>query len=111
MSDSKARLSEAKSRIGMLSKVAPDLMRGFAGVSQAATTSGAFSPAQKEIVATAIAVTQGCEDCILYHVESARRHGATEEELVELLSVAVEMGGGPALMYAGKALEAYRSLA
>jgi len=47
----------------------------------------------------------------LYHVDAARRHGATEPELVEALEVAVEMGGGPAIMYAGKALEAFRKLA
>jgi hypothetical protein len=29
---------------------------------------------------------------------------------VEALEIAVEMGGGPAVMYAGKALEAFRTL-
>ena len=36
-------------------------------------------------------------------LDGAKRHGASEEALVEALTVAVEMGGGPALMYAGKA--------
>lgn len=105
-----ARLSAAKGRIGAVGRAAPGLMQGFAAVSKAATAEGNFSAAQKELMATAIAVTKGCEDCILYHVDGARRHGASEEALVEALSVAIEMGGGPALMYAGKALEAYRAL-
>ncbi|WP_328593052.1 carboxymuconolactone decarboxylase family protein [Brucella tritici] len=62
------------------------------------------------MIAVSIAVAKGCEDCILYHVDAAIRHGATEPELVEVLEVAVEMGGGPAVMYAGKALEVFRGL-
>lgn len=104
------RLTAAKGRIGAVAKAAPGMMQGFAKISAAATADGAFSAAHKELIATAIAVTQGCEDCILYHVDGAKRHGATESELVEALTVAVEMGGGPSLMYAGKALDAFREL-
>ncbi|WP_266065005.1 carboxymuconolactone decarboxylase family protein [Brucella intermedia] len=43
-------------------------------------------------------------------VDAAVRHGASEQELIETLEVAVEMGGGPAVMYAGKALEVFRDL-
>ena len=34
-----------------------------------------------------------------------------EADLIEALEVAVEMGGGPAVMYSGKALAAFRALA
>lgn len=108
--ETKDKLNSAKGRIGAFAKAAPGLMEGFAKVSKAATTGGRFTAAQKELIATAIAVAEGCEDCILYHVDGARRHGAEEAELIEVLEVAVEMGGGPALMYAGKALDAFRTL-
>lgn len=108
--DSKDKLNAAKTRMGAFAKASPGLMKGFTELSKAATAHGRFTPAQKEIIATVIAVSEGCEDCILYHVDAARRHGADETELVEALEVAVEMGGGPALMYAGKALEAFRTL-
>lgn len=104
------KLKAAKGRIGAFAKAAPGLMEGFGKVSKVATAAGRFSSAQKELIATAIAVATGCEDCILYHVDGARRHGAEEADLLEALEVAVEMGGGPALMYAGKALEAFRGL-
>lgn len=109
MTDQAQKLAAAKARIGAVAKAAPDAFDGFSKLAKAATRDGAFSAAQKELIATAIAVTQGCEDCILYHVDSARRLGAAEADLVEVLQVAIEMGGGPALMYAGKALEAYRT--
>ena len=103
-------LKAAKLRMGAFAKQAPDLMKGFAAVSSAATTAGHFSTADRELIAVAIAVATRCEDCILYHVDAAKRHAASEEALVAALEVAVEVGGGPAVMYAGKALEAYRTL-
>ena len=45
-----------------------------------------------------------------YHIEATKSPGAEEAALVEALEIAVEMGGGPAIMYAGKALEAFRTL-
>ena len=107
---SKDKLDAAKSRLGAFAKTAPALFEGFTKISRTATRDGSFSAAQKELIATAIAVNQGCDDCILYHVDAAKRHGIDEAALVEALEVAVEMGGGPALMYAGKALDAFREL-
>ena len=108
--DTAEKLKAAKGRMGAFAKAAPGLMEGFVKVSKSATAAGRFTSAQKELIATAIAVAKGCEDCILYHVDGARRHGAEEADLIEALEVAVEMGGGPALMYTGKALEAFRGL-
>jgi len=110
MNDPKARLSQAKTRLGAFSKATPALFEGFAKISKTASQSGSFTSAQKELIATAVAVTQGCEDCLLYHLEAAKRHGADEAAVIEALEVAVEMGGGPAMMYAGKALEVFRAL-
>ena len=106
----KDRLTAARTRMGAFAKTSPELFDGFSKVSKTASRGGAFSAAQKELIATAISVAKGCDDCILYHVDAARRHGAGEADLVEALEVAVEMGGGPAVMYAGKALEAFRTL-
>jgi AhpD family alkylhydroperoxidase len=104
------KLKEAQRRIGALAKASPELFGGFARVSKVAAASGSFTSAQKELMAVAIAVSKGCEECILYHVDAALRHGAKEAELVEALEVAVEMGGGPAVMYGAKALEIMRAL-
>lgn len=103
-------LAGAKARLGAFAKAAPGVMRGFAEISRTAMAQGHFSPAQKELMAVALAVGKGCDDCILYHVDAARRHGADEPALIEALAVAVEMGGGPAVMYAARALEVYRAL-
>ena len=111
MTDAKTALAEAKRRLADLATAAPAAMKAMTELTRATGTDGAFTPAQKELMAVAIAVTEGCEDCILFHVDLARRHGATEADLGQALSVAIEMGGGPAAMYAGKALAAWRALA
>jgi AhpD family alkylhydroperoxidase len=111
MADAKTNLAVAKARLGAFAKATPALMQGFGAISRQATAPGSFSAAQKELMAVAIAVAKGCNDCILYHLDAARKNGADEAALVEALEVAVEMGGGPAIMYAGKALDSFRALA
>ncbi len=109
MIDTTQALQAAKSRLAAFAKASPALMQGFGAVSRQANRPGRFSAAQKELIAVSIAVAKGCEDCILYHVDAARSHGAGEEDLLEAMDVAIEMGGGPALMYAAKALQAFRA--
>jgi AhpD family alkylhydroperoxidase len=67
---------------------------------------GALSTKVKELIALAIAITVRCDGCIAYHVHDARKAGATRQELVETIGVAVMMGGGPSVMYGAEALEA-----
>lgn len=110
MTETKIKLVEAQKRLGAFAKATPELFSGFSRVSKVATTAGSFSSAQKELIAVAVAVAKGCEDCILYHLDGAIKHGATEADLIEVLEVAVEMGGGPAVMYGAKALDAFRNL-
>ncbi len=110
MSNTVEKLKVAKARLMTMSRASPEVMKSFAKISGRASTHGSFSSAQKELMAVAISVVIGCEDCVLYHVDGARRHGADESALIEALEVAIEMGGGPAVMFAGKALEAFRTL-
>ncbi len=110
MSDAETRLQAAKNRMGTFSKAAGKVMQGFQAVAKAATAEGHFDSGQRELIAVALSVAKGCDDCILYHVDAAKRHGASEEALIEVLEVAVEMGGGPAVMYASRALETWRTL-
>jgi AhpD family alkylhydroperoxidase len=54
----------------------------------------------------ALSVASRCDPCIAFHVPAALRHGATREQVMETLAVAVMMGGGPSLMYAARVIEA-----
>lgn len=110
MSTKKEQLTDAKLRMGEFAKSAPDMMGAFSKVSKVATRGGRFDPGQRELIAVALSIAKGCDDCILFHVDAAKRHGASEDALIEVLEIAVEMGGGPAVMYAGRALRAWNDL-
>ena len=60
---------------------------------------GALSIKEKEFIALGIAVSKGCEYCIYAHTAGAMKSGATEEEILEVASIAVYMQGGPGLTY------------
>ena len=90
---------------------APEVMKAFSSLAQAALTQGALDPKTKELIALAIGVAVRCDDCIAFHVKAAVDHGATREEILETLGMAIYMGAGPSAMYASHALGAYTQFA
>lgn len=95
--------------LGPFRKSQPEAMKGFAQLAQASMADGALSAKHKELIALAIGVSQRCSGCIGFHVKALKKLGATREELEEMLTVCVYMGGGPALMYTAEALKAWDS--
>jgi AhpD family alkylhydroperoxidase len=89
----------------------PDVMKAFASLAQAALADGALDPKTKELIALGISVAIRCDDCIAFHVKAAVDRGATREEVLETLGMAVYMGAGPSAMYASRALGAYSQFA
>ncbi len=89
-------------------KGAPDVMKAFAGIAQAALQKDALDTKTKELIALAISVATRCDDCIAFHAKAAVDQGATSDEIHETLGMAIYMGAGPSVMYAAHALEAYQ---
>lgn len=85
----------------------PSTMAGFTALAQAATKEGVMDKKTKELIAIALAVANHCPGCIGFHSQTLVKLQATREELLETLSMAIYMGGGPSLMYAAEALEAF----
>ncbi len=110
MSTHKERLAAANKRLMGLFKADQKSMLAFKGLGETAVRDGKISTATKEMIAVAIAAARGCEDCILYHVNEAKSHGADRDTLVEVLAVTIEMSGGPGTVYAAKALDAFDNL-
>ena len=86
---------------------APEVMKAFAGMAQAASASNALDAKTKELIALGIVVAVRCDDCIAFHVKAAVQQGATKDEVSETLGMAIYMGAGPSVMYASHALEAF----
>jgi AhpD family alkylhydroperoxidase len=106
-----AKIAAMRTELRALYKAIPQPMAGFADLSKAAKDTGPLSVKEKEYVALGIAISQRCEPCINFHVEALMKAGGTREELGDVLAMSVQMGGGPAVMYAGHALAAWDELA
>ncbi len=97
-------------RIGTLFKAAPRPMGAYGNLVQAVSESSSLDNKYKELMALAISISIRCEDCIAFHTRAAINHGATKDNVLETIAVAVEMGGGPGAVYGAKALQAYTDL-
>lgn len=94
--------------IATLFKLQPELAKGWGALKGAAITEGeALNAKTRELIALAIAVGTQCEPCVAFHAQACVQYGATRQEVSEMLTVCIMMGGGPSLMYAGKALAAF----
>ena len=85
----------------------PETMQGFSTLAQAATKDGVLDKKTKELIALALGVAARCDGCIGFHGEALVKLGASRAEVLETLAMAIYMGGGPSVMYAAMALEAY----
>ena len=110
MSTAATEHARLRSLIAELSQAAPGPLSGFARLHAGAVTPGALDRHVKELMALAIAICAHCQGCIGYHVHDALDAGATREQIVEAIGVAVMMGGGPALVYGAEALDALNQL-
>lgn len=86
----------------------PETWAAFGKLHETAVADGVLSAKTKELIATAIAVTDGCDGCIAYHTRAAARLGVAEDEMAEALGVALLMKGGPASVYAPRAFAAFK---
>lgn len=85
----------------------PEVMGSFSKLAQAAGKDGTLDAKTKEYVALGIAIATRCDPCIGFHVQALVKLGITLEELEDVLSTAIYMGGGPSVMYAMKARKAF----
>ena len=99
--------TELSGNIRDLRAGAPDVMKGFSALAQAALKANALDTKTKELIALAVSVATRCDGCVAFHAEAAVRQGASRDEVLETLGMAIYMGAGPSAMYAAQALEAF----
>jgi AhpD family alkylhydroperoxidase len=89
-----------------LTKLGSKVYAAFLDMERAAFSEGALTKKDKELIAVGISVVKNCESCMQWHIEQAAKAGATFEQVLEAVEVAIEMGGGRATVSARFALEA-----
>jgi AhpD family alkylhydroperoxidase len=81
-------------------------MSAFAQLNAATSAPGALDAKIKQLIALGIGISAHCDGCLAYHVHDAVRAGASRQEILETIGIAILMGGGPAVVYACQAMEA-----
>ncbi len=99
--------ADISAQLAKMRKEMPDVMNAFGALSVACTKDGALDKKTKELIALALGIAMHCDGCIGFHTQALVKLGVTRQELLETLSCAVYMGGGPSLMYAAEALQAF----
>jgi len=89
--DWRAMASELTADIRTLRAGAPDVMKGFSALAQAALKADALDTKTKELIALAVAVATRCDGCIAFHAEAAMKQGASRPEVLETMGMAVYM--------------------
>ena len=100
-------IDQTNARMAELRKAMPEQSRGFGQLAQAAIAPGVLDSKTKELIALAIGIAARCDGCLAFHAKAARKYGATREEVVETIGVAVYMGGGPSMIYGAEALDVF----
>lgn len=110
LQDWKDFLGKAAKAIGALAKGNPELMQGLETMGKGAASRNVLGPKTRELIALAVAATTRCDTCIAVHTAEAIKQGATREEVLEALTVAVELNAGAALVYSSRILDAFDQL-
>ena len=72
--------------------------------------SGALDVKTKELLGLVASAVLRCDDCINYHLESAKEEGASKEEVMETLGIATLVGGTIVIPHLRRAYEFWEEL-
>ena len=84
----------------------PRVLDALSAVHEQALQRQTLGKKVKELIALATSVVTGCETSIAYHLHNALEAGATREEMIEAVEVAVVTMGEPAAVHAARILRA-----
>jgi AhpD family alkylhydroperoxidase len=87
-------------------ELAPEPHQAFDEFGRAVFADGALSAKTKQLIAVAVAHATQCPYCIDGHTKLARRSGASPEEIMEAIWVAIEMRAGAAYAHSAIAMHA-----
>lgn len=108
MSENYTQLTQSlNAKLAQIRQEAPDSMGGFSQMAQSALKEDVLSTKQKELIAMGIGIAMRCQGCLGFHAKALVKLGCSRAEFMEMLQVAMYMGGGPSVMTAAEALMAY----
>ena len=104
------KTDEIMAFFGELAKSKPEIANGFMSMHKFIEKDSALTAKEKEFISLGIAIAIRCEGCIAAHVGNLVELNVTKEEIMEIISVAITMGGGPSISYGAVANQAFEEL-
>lgn len=92
--------------LAKLGQLRPELMQAFNNFCGKVLQDGALSAKIKGLVAIAVAHVTQCPYCIDTHVKRTKAAGATDEEIAEVIFVAMALRAGGSFAHASMAMDA-----
>ena len=108
--DKVQQTQQHESLFAEMRRLSPKVTGGIMRARQAAYEDGTVAGKYKILTALAISIALRCEPCIRAYVKMALDQGATQQEFIEFLNVAMIMQGCPGEEWALKAYGVYKEL-
>ena len=106
MSDAVKQFREERERLNERVLAAGNLtVKRFFALDTQAYAAGALDVKTKELLGLASSAVLRCDDCILYHIIRCVEEGATDDEIVEALSIALLVGGSIVIPHLRRAID------
>ena len=94
----------------LLLAAAPLEMKRFFTLDGQVYQEGALSTKAKEMLGLVASLVLRCDDCVTYHLIRCREEGVGKEELMEVLSIGLLVGGSITIPHLRRAMAAYAEL-
>ena len=96
---------DMRKQLKRMRELAPEAYRAFLEFDGKSFAEGALAVKTKELIALGIAQITQCPWCIDAHVKRATKAGASDQEIGEVIFVAMAMAAGAAWSHGGLALQ------
>ena len=86
------------------------VLKRFFSLDNQTYVDGALDTKTKELLGLVASMVLRCDDCIKYHIGTAHELGTTEEEIFEVFSIAILVGGSICIPHTRRAVEYWDAL-
>lgn len=80
-------------------------IKRFFGVDTLTYETGVLDSKTKEMLGLVASMVLRCDDCIAYHVQQCRTEGVSDEEMFDIFSVSLVVGGSIVIPHLRRAVE------
>jgi AhpD family alkylhydroperoxidase len=111
MMDWNAYRDQIRVAVQEISAANPELVKAYAGLHHANSKSAHLDAKTRELIALAVSVTLRCDGCINAHTDAAVKAGATKEEMIDAMGMAIMVNAGATMVYSARMIDALDSKA